>query len=315
MEEQKMQIKENRFELKLNDLSSLFGRAWTIEKSLANVIIMEGMEEHAKRYDEFARYLCSRGCNVYCLDTFGQGENVDQDLSNLGIWPQSGFRKMVKATDQLVAKLRVSCHPIYIFSHSMGAFMAQDYIQRYTEHVNKVVLCGSGAKNPAIGVGFLLAKMITTKKKRNQKAKLLNSLMFGNFNRRIDEPQTKFDWLSFNQDNVTRYIEDPLSGFGPNNGFCYEFLKGMNRLYKRKFLKKIRKDLDIFIISGEDDPVTNYGRATKKLTNMYNRLGLHNISMKIYENARHEIHNENDEIRQEVYKDVADFFLGDENKD
>lgn len=304
-----MEVKENRFELKLNDLTSLFGRTWTIEKSIGNVIIMEGMEEHAKRYDEFARYLCSRGLNVYCLDTYGQGENVEKDLSNRGIWPESGFRKMVQAVDQLVAKLRVSCHPIYIFSHSMGAFMAQDYIQRYTQHVSKVVLCGSGAKNGAVGVGYLLAKIITNKKNRNKKAGMLNKLMFGNFNARISNPKTDYDWLSYNEENVAAYVADPLSGFGPNNGFCYEFLKGMNRIYKRNFLKKIRKNLDIFIISGEDDPVSKFGRATIKLLNMYKRLGIQNVSAKIYKNARHEILNESEEIRHEVYQDIADFFL------
>ena len=35
---------------------------------------------------------------------------------------------------------------------------------------------------------------------------------------------------------VDKYIADPLSGFGPTNGFCLEFLKGMKRLHKPKFL-------------------------------------------------------------------------------
>ena len=305
-----MQVKENRIELKLNDETSLFGRSWTIEKSVANIIIMEGMEEHAKRYDDFARYLCSRGCDVYCIDCYGQGENVSPDMSDRGIWPESGFRKMVQATDQLVAKLRVSCHPIYIFAHSMGSFMAQDYIQRYTQHVNKVVLCGSGAKNPMVGFAFWLAKMSTTKKNRDNKSKFLNKLMFGSFNNKIKNPKTAYDWLSYNELNVKTYVDDPLTGFGPNKGFCYEFLKGMSRLWKRKFLKKIRKDIDIFVISGADDPVSSYGKAVVKLKKMYTGLGIKNVQSKVYEHARHEILNENLEIREKVYKDIADFYLG-----
>jgi len=304
-----MEVKENRIELKLNDETSLFGRSWTIEKAVANVIIMEGMEEHAKRYDDFARYLCSRGCDVYCIDCYGQGENVSPDMSDRGIWPESGFRKMVQATDQLVAKLRVSCHPIYIFAHSMGSFMAQDYIQRYTQHVSKVVLCGSGAKNSMVGIAFSLAKMTTTKKNRDNKSKLLNKLMFGSFNNNIKNPKTAYDWLSYNEKNVKDYVDDPLTGFGPNKGFCYEFLKGMSRLWKRKFLKKIRKDIDILIVSGADDPVSSYGKAVKKLEKMYKGLGVRNVQTKIYDHARHEILNENLEVREKVYKDIADFYL------
>ena len=213
----------------------------------------------------------------------------------------------------LVEKLRISCKPTFIFSHSMGSFMCQDYIQIYTEHVSKVVLCGSGAKNPAVPVGFQLAKLIVHKKNREKKAGFLNKLMFGGFNKRIKHPKTGYDWLSYNEENVAKYIEDPLCGFGPNNGFCYEFLKGMARLHKKKFLRKIRKDLDIFIISGEEDPVTGYGKSVGKLHDMYIKLGVKNVETKIYKGMRHEILNENN--KQEVYEDIANFFLKDiENK-
>ena len=121
------------------------------------------------------------------------------------------------------------------------------------------------------------------------------------------------DWLSYNTENVDKYIADPLCGFGPNNGFCLEFLKGLKRLHRRKFLLKIRKDLDIFIISGKDDPVSNYGKDVNKLKTMYNKLGINNVDTKIYEGMRHEILNEDD--RKTVYQDVVDFFNKDlENK-
>ena len=296
-----------KLESKTGDI--LFGLAWIIKEPIANVIIMEGMEEHSSRYDDFAKYLNKEKFNVYCVDCYGQGENVKQDLSNIGIWPKSGFRKQVQAVDSLVAKLRISCCPTFIFAHSMGSFMCQDYIQRYTEHVSKVVLCGSGSKNPAVPFGYRLAKLITTKKNRNKKAKLLNKLMFGNFNKKIKKPRTPFDWLSVNKENVDKYIADPLCGFGPTNGFCLEFCKGMARLYKKKFLVKIRKDLDIFIISGSQDPVTNYGKSVGVLSKMYKDLGIKNVQTKIYTHARHEILNE--DFKEDVYKDIVAFFKED----
>lgn len=291
-----------------------FGLLWKCdkEKALANVIIMTGMEETSARYDEFAKYLNNEGFDVYCIDSFGQGENVLPDQSNLGVWPESGFRKQVQVVDALSNKLRITCLPTFIFSHSMGSFLAQDYIQRYTHHVSKVVLCGSSGKNPATGVGYTLARMIVNKKNKYEKAKLLNKLMFGNFNKGIKNPRTPYDWLSFNEENVDRYIADPLCGFGPNNSFCLEFLKGLNRLYKRKFLEKIRKDLDLFIICGEGDPVSLYGKGVVKLDKMYKKIKLKNVSTKIYPNMRHEILQENN--REEVFKDIAEFFKKDLEK-
>ena len=293
-----------------------FGLLWKSdkkEKALANVIIMTGMEETSARYDEFAKFLNKEGFDVYCIDSFGQGLNVLPDMSNLGVWPKSGFRKQVQVVDALVQKLRITCLPVFIFSHSMGSFLAQDYIQRYTHHVSKVVLCGSDGKNPATGIGYTLARMIVNKKNAYQKAKLLNKLMFGGFNKGIKNPRTPYDWLSFNEENVDRYIADPLCGFGPNNSFCLEFLKGLNRLYKRKFLEKIRKDLDVFIICGEGDPVSQYGKGVAKLEKMYTKkLRLKNVKTKVYPNMRHEILQEKD--RELVYQDILEFFKADLEK-
>ena len=147
------------------------------------------MEEYVARYDAFAQFLNENGYHVYGLDTYGQGDNVLPDLSNIGIWPEDGFVKMVCAHHMMVNKAKENGLPTYIFSHSMGSYMGQDFIQRFSGEVEKVVLCGAGAKNPAIGAGLFLAKITTDKKNRDKKAGLLATLMFGGFNKQIKEPK------------------------------------------------------------------------------------------------------------------------------
>lgn len=296
---------KKRFDISLQDGQKLFGLQWLIDQPIGNVLIMEGMEEHSSRYDEFATYLNSQGFNVFCLDTFGQGENVKEDLSNRGIWPVDGFKKQVNAENDVVVKLNESGLPTYIFAHSMGSFMAQSFIQRYPNQVKKVVLCGAGGKNAAVNFGYFLAKIITTKKKRNEKAKLLNSLMFGGFNKHISNPKTAYDWLSYNEENVNRYNADSLSGFGPNNGFCLEFLKGLKNLFKKSNLKNANQTIQLFIISGEEDPVTNYSKSVDRLKSMYASFNVKDVQTKIYPHLRHEILNENS--RMDVYQDIANF--------
>ena len=61
--------KAQRVELISKNGDKLFGLSWHTENSVANVIIMEGMEEHSSRYDDFAQYLNKEGFNVYCIDT------------------------------------------------------------------------------------------------------------------------------------------------------------------------------------------------------------------------------------------------------
>jgi alpha-beta hydrolase superfamily lysophospholipase len=283
----------------------LKGRAWTIKEPKANVIIVTGMLEHSLRYDNFAQELNNHGYDVFCLDQYGQGTNVNDVKTEYGIWPESGFSKSVKNCDELVSKLRVSCRPTYIFAHSMGSFMIQDYIQRYTEHVNKVVLCGSCGKQSAVSFGYFLSKFVATKKRRNNKSPFLAKLVLGSANKRIKNPKSSNAWLSYNEENVAKYDTDQLCGGVASGGFYREFLKGLNRLYKTKFLKKIRSDISILIISGQDDPVGHYGKGVEKLYKMYKKLGIKDVSMKLYPNMRHEILNETN--NKEVYKDIIDF--------
>ena len=272
-----------------------------------NVIIMEGMEEHCSRYDAFAKFLNRNDIDVYALDTFGQGLNVKEDLSNIGIWPANGFLKQVQAVHKLYMELKESGKPTYIFSHSMGSFMGQRLLIEFPGDIDKIVLCGSGSKNPALGAGHMLSKMTTTKANQNKKAKLMNNMMFGGFNKKIKNPRTPFDWLSYNEANVDKYIADPLCGFGPTNGFCLEFIKGMLPLHKAKSLKKLNPNTKIFIISGKEDPVTNYSKSVGILEKMYHKYGVNDVTTKIYHGMRHEILNEDG--KEEVYQDILEFFL------
>ena len=295
-----------RFTFK-NGEDSLEGLKWLTKNAKFNVVIMEGMEEHCSRYDGLAKYLNEHDVDAYALDTFGQGLNVKEDLSNIGIWPENGFMRQVEAVHALVEQLKKEGKPTYIFSHSMGSFMGQRYLEVFPGSVEKIVLCGSGSKNPALGAGHLLAKMTTSKKNRDDKAGLMNKMMFGSFNKKIKNPRTPFDWLSFNQENVDKYIADPLCGFGPRKGFCLEFIEGMLPIHKDKSLKNLASDTKIFIISGSDDPVTNYGKSVGILEKMYHKYGVNNVETKIYENMRHEILNEDD--REKVQKDIYEFFV------
>lgn len=302
-------ITRQRISLTLKDQTVLYGWSWkNDEPCIANVIIVTGMEETGIRYEDFAKFLCQNHLNVYCIDHFGQGENVLPDLSNLGIWPRSGFRKMVVAIDDLVGELKLSCRPIYVFAHSMGSFMMQDYVQRFAGRVDKVVLCGTGKKNPLAGLGFLIAKLVVNKKNVYKKAKLLNKLMFGSFNKGI-ENATSSSWISHSKENIAKYDQDPLCGFGPNNGFCYEFLKGLSRIWKRKFLKKISPNLPMFLIAGDGDPVTSYGKSPEAMKKLYAKYGNKNVDTKVYKHARHEILNEDFPTAQEAYNDILNFFL------
>ena len=67
------------------------------------------------------------------------------------------------------------------------------------------------------------------------------------------------------------------------------------------------KCLPVLFLSGEEDPVGNYGRSVKQVYESFLRVGLGNVQIKLYPGDRHEILNEVD--RADVYADVYRWIL------
>lgn len=67
----------------------------------------------------------------------------------------------------------------------------------------------------------------------------------------------------------------------------------------------MQKNLPILFISGEEDPVGDYGAGPRKVLNMFKDAGLTDLTLKMYEGARHEVLNETN--KQEVYQDVLEW--------
>lgn len=284
----------------------LFGYAWEIDNPKGSLFIATGMEEYAERYDSFANFFCENGYNVYSIDYYGQGENAKGE-DELGIVPRSAFSKSVRVLDDAVKKYAIKGKPVIVFGHSMGSFIVQDYIQRYSSHAQKAIICGSDGDNSKLAYkfGYQLARLICKLRGETRKAKFLKSLAIGSYAKAIKHRETDCDWLSYDKGNVERYIADPKCGRGSSNGFYRELLKGNHRLYKDKFLQKINKDLKILVTAGEEDPVGKNGKGPRRLEKMYKDLGVKDVTLKLYPNMRHEIHNETG--KEQVLKDFLEF--------
>ena len=284
----------------------LFGFAWEVEKPEGVVVIATGMEETSYRYDDFAQFLNKNGYNVYCIDHYGQGESA-VDASQLGIVPRSFFSKCVRVLDDVAKKYAIKDKPLIIFGHSMGSFMVQDFIQRYNKRPTKAIIMGTNGPNANLlfKMGYPLAKLVAKLRGENRQAKFLANMAVGAYAKSVKDRKTDCDWLSYNEENVNRYLEDPKCGHPSSNGFYRELLKGNRRLYRKKFLAKINKDLPILVTAGMDDPVGAFGKGPTALVNLYHKLGIKNAELKLYDHMRHEILNEKD--NQKVYNDILEF--------
>ena len=85
------------------------------------------------------------------------------------------------------------------------------------------------------------------------------------------------------------------------NGFATLF-ELISRLHNPENLERIPKNLPVLMVSGDADPVGDYGRGVRKAYESLCGAGLENVQLKLYEGARHELLNETN--RSEVMNDI-----------
>ena len=81
----------------------------------------------------------------------------------------------------------------------------------------------------------------------------------------------------------------------------------LSRVSKKSWADTVEKDKPIFIISGDEDPVGNFGEGIRKVFSRIIGAGATNVRCEIYEGGRHELFNETPEIKAKVFADVIEF--------
>jgi len=253
------------------------------------------MAETSARYERFAKKLTDNGYIVYANDHRGHGKTA-KVIENVGyLAEKDGFKYLVEDVHKLteIIKKEYPNLPLFLFGHSMGSFVAQRYIMLYGNKLKGAILSGSNGKQGIIlDIGLLLAKSEIRKNERRGKSPKLNKLMFGGFNNKFKNTKTEFDWLSKDEAEVDKYINDPFCGGVFTSGFYYDFLIGLKEIENNNNLRHIPKDLPIYIFSGDKDPVGKSGKGIIKLFNTYKSLNIEDVTYKLYKDGRHEMLNE-----------------------
>lgn len=285
----------DKFEVVLPNNKKIFGASYKIEGATKNILVQTGMCEHATRYEPFAKMLNEEGYNVYVMDAFGQGLNVEK-VEDQEKWHKGAFFDNVDALGLMALRLKKEGKPLAIMGHSMGSFMTQSFLERHPGIVDKAIIMASNGPNAklTLSLGAFASKFMVNKKNWDLEGKKVQKLAWGNYLSRIDNPKTPVDWVSANEDNIIAYMADPYCGYPATNGFWHEFLRGLNTLYKKKNLKNIDKNQEILIVAGKEDPVGAWGKGPKALADMYRKLGVKRVELHLYEGMRHEILNEKD---------------------
>ena len=277
------------------------------ESAVVGVLeIVHGMAEHTDRYLEAAGYLCDRGFAVYMHEHAGHGRSVakDEDLGYFG--EKDGNERLVDDVKS-VAQLAKSKHPgkkLVVWGHSMGSFIARRFAAKYPGVADGFIFCGTSGANPAAALGALIADTIGKVKGGHYRSPFINNLAFGSYNKKFNG-STGFEWLSVNEENVRKYVADDKCGYLFTAYGYRDLFRLLGSVSGKDWYEAVPKNLPIYLIAGSMDPVGNYGKGVTEVRDKLVQSGHTDVTMKLYDGLRHEIHNE--DCRFDVYADIAAF--------
>lgn len=301
-----IEIKEKRV-LSSDGVHQLYGRIYIPSgepKGLFQVV--HGMCEYIGRYDSFMRELAENGYIAFAHDHLGHGYTA-RDNGELGfIAHKDGWRRLVDDVALFGGAVREEYGkdlPYTLMGHSMGSFVVRLAAEKFNMQ-DKLIIMGSGGPNSASGLGLLLIKLIKLFKGEKHISKTVNMLAFGSYNSHFQSENDSRSWLTKDREVRARYSDDPLCNYYFTTSAMGDLVELNRRCNKSGWFKRIDKDKPILIVSGNDDPVGNYGRGVTAVFKLLYALDA-NVRLRLYPNCRHEILN--DTCRDEVIRDIFEF--------
>ncbi len=289
----------NEYSFEARDGLSIYASSFEVDNPKGIILGLHGMAEHRKRYEEFAKKLNKAGYSFYIHDHRGHGDTALKNNLLLGHFAdENGWNKVlndVKRHREYILnkndEIEKNETPIFLFGHSMGSFVARNYIILEPEDFKGAIFSGTGhVKGNEL---FLLKLFIALEKLfrgANKKSKIVENLIFNSNNKEFEPTKTPHDWLTRDEEVALKYYNDERCGFTCTVQFYADFYKGMLALNNLENYKMIADDFPMIFLSGEKDPVG--GEDIIEVVSDYKAAGLNNIEYKLYENGRHEMINE-----------------------
>jgi alpha-beta hydrolase superfamily lysophospholipase len=186
----------------------------------------------------------------------------------------------------------------------MGTIITRNLLQTESKNYECVILSGYPNYQFAVNFGIIIGKVIRLFKGGKYYSKLLSDLSIGSFNKQIKNPRTNLDWLSYNTENVDKYISDPYCGFEFKTSAFIDLFTMLCNMNKRKKYINVY-NMPMLLLVGEDDPCTGGIKGVRSSIKALRLAGFNNIKALTYDGMRHEILNETK--KDEVINDIIKF--------
>lgn len=258
-----------------------------IQQPIGTVQILHGMSEHMDRYTNIAHYFVSLGYKVVLHNHRGHGKQIVE--STRGHF--DSIEQLVNDAHEILMTFKVPGRTI-LLGHSMGSIVARKYLMMYPKVFTDAILVGTGYSDAQYIASTRLLKSLIKVKGEDAILPKINAITTKQFNKKFKPLRTKSDWLSLNQKNVDQFVNDPYCGFDVSLQVFLSVAQSMKETQHRRAIKQMNPSINLLFVSGMDDPFSNFGKGIEKLARLYNKAGIENVTVQLYENARHEVLNE-----------------------
>jgi alpha-beta hydrolase superfamily lysophospholipase len=280
---------------------------WCPEGNTRGVIqLSHGMAEHIGRYGSFAHDMAAHGFISIGHDHVGHGKTAGE--GELGhMCADHGWQEAASDLQQIgyFAHERFPGLPVFLFGHSMGSFLARTCLIDSPDLWQGCILSGTAWNSSiALAAGQAVIKLRKLAGGEHARSGLLNTIVFGSYNGKFKPNRTRHDWLSANEENVDRYLNDPYCGFIPSVGFFHSIIAvGFPYIQNQVLLQKMNKSLPVYFFAGTDDPVGNFGKGVERASRAFKDAGMADVTLQLYSGCRHEALHELK--RAEVLEDLC----------
>lgn len=272
----------------------LYGKIWMPEGNRCAVLqISHGMTEHIGRYEKMAETLANRGIVVAGYDLRGHGHSgSDPECASFG---EGGWEASVRDMHLFYQELRNRFPdiPHFMLGFSLGSFLLRDYLSCCNDEITGAVIMGTG-QQPGIVLSVLMQIV-----KREIKAHgfdcstpLVDKMSFENYNQKFAPNTTPFDWLCADEEQRSAYGEDPLCRKHISAGLFYQLMDAMRRTGKKSTYKNWNKTVPVLLLSGQQDPVGDFGKGVQQVKKSMDKAGLRETEVYFFPDARHDLLHE-----------------------
>lgn len=266
----------------------------------ALIQLIHGYAEHHGRYLRMIRALLAQGYAVVADDHVGHGVTARES----GHWQDTGgtgYDTYIQDERTLTERGREEFPdtPLFLFGHSWGSMIAREYATRHAGELSGLILSGVVEQLTSAGLDLEVlsygARAALSPSRREEGA--MNELMgvlAGKTNSRFGEDAPATAWIARDPQVRADFDADPLGStwVSPTSEFARDLLLLYLRVGADWYARRLSKQLPVLLMSGDQDPMGNYGEGTYHLANQLWAAGHRQVHTRVYPGVRHEIHNE-----------------------